>query len=136
MFILDTNVISELRTSTADGAVRAWFGLRTPSDLYLSAISVFELEHGVRRMERRDQIQGARLRRWLDEDVLDLFRGRVLPIDHVVAVRAAGLHVHDPRPERDCFIAATALVHAMTVVTRNMKDFQGLGVLVVNPWDG
>lgn len=134
MFILDTNVISEIRKPSADLNVLSWFRPRSPSDFYLTAIVVFELEMAVRRVERRDERQGRRLRRWMDEEVLDLFRGRILELDCDVALRSASLQVPDPRPERDCFIGATALVHGMTVATRNVKDFERMGVPVINPW--
>lgn len=134
MYIIETNVVSELRKPTANPQVLAWFSERRPADMYLSAVTVFELELGVQRLERRDQIQGRKLRRWLDQEVLDLFSGRILPVDTPVTIRSAGLHVPDPRPERDCLIAATALVHNMSVVTRNIKDFQPLTVRCIDPW--
>lgn len=134
MYLLDTNVVSELRRPQPDARVLAWVQDRFPGDLFLSAISVFELELGVRRVERRDVAQGERLRRWLDGGVLDQFRGRVLPVDAAVARRSAMLQVPDPRSERDCFIAATALEHSLTVVTRNVRDFAPTGVPIVDPW--
>lgn len=135
MYILDTNVVSEIRKSSPNAQVVTWFRHHRAIELHLSAISVFEIEMGVRRIERRDQIQGRRLRRWLNEEVLGVFRGRILPIDQTVAVQAASMQVPDPRPDRDCFIAATAEVNGMTLVTRNVKDFQALGVRFINPWD-
>lgn len=135
MFVVDTNVLSELRRPQADPQVLAWFGRRSPLDMYVSAITVYELEIGVRRVERRDQQQGKRLRRWLVVGVLEQFRGRILAVDEAVARCAASLQVPDPRPERDCLIAATAAVHAMAVVTRNVRDFQPLGIDVINPWE-
>lgn len=134
--LLDTNVISELRKPKrkADDGVRAWVGARAPSDLYLSAITVLEVEVGIGRLARRDPVQAGRLQTWLDEELLDAFAGRVLPVDVPVARRAARLHVPDPRPERDALIAATAAVHGLAVVTRNAKDFESLDVAVINPW--
>jgi predicted nucleic acid-binding protein len=102
--------------------------------LYLSAITVQELEMGVLLVERRDLVQGAMFRTWLDSHVLPAFAGRILPVDTAVALRSARLHVPDPRPVRDCLVAATALVHGMTVVTRNIADFKAYGVLLLNPW--
>ncbi|MFC6011120.1 type II toxin-antitoxin system VapC family toxin [Nocardia lasii] len=135
-FLLDTNVISELRKSphSANPAVRSWVAQRRPSDLFLSAITTMEIEIGICRIERRDPVQGSRLRTWLEADVLDVFANRILPLDVAVGRRAARLHVPDPRPERDAMIAATASEHGMTVVTRNVKDFEPMGVPVINPW--
>lgn len=133
-YLLDTNVVSELRTRRCDPRVRAWVAARTPGDLFLSVISVYEIDLGIRRVERRDPDQGERLREWLHTAVLEQFADRVLPLDERAVLRAAALHVPDPRPERDCFIAATALAHGLTVVTRNTKDFVSTGVPVIDPW--
>jgi predicted nucleic acid-binding protein len=137
VFLLDTNVVSELRKSgsgRADTNVTAWASTIDASALYLSAINVLELELGVLQIERRDSRQGAALRSWLDGQVLTAFEGRILSVDGAVAVRCARLHVPDPRSERDALIAATALVHGMTVVTRNTADFETTGVALLNPW--
>ncbi len=126
----------ELRKSArlADSRVRAWVARRAPSDLYLSAITVLEVEVGIGRIARRDALQGERLQAWLDDELLDAFAGRILPVDVPVARRAARLHVTDPRSERDALIAATAAVHGLTIVTRNVKDFAALDVPILNPW--
>lgn len=137
MFLLDTNVISELRKvgdSRADRNVVAWVAVQDASQFYLSAISVMELELGVLLIERRDAAQGNRLREWLDNRVFKEFADRIIPIDQSIAIQCAQLHVPNPRPERDAFIAATALVHRMTVVTRNLTDFENAGVDIINPW--
>lgn len=135
-FLLDTNVVSELRkpSSRADAHVRAWVASRDPTSLHLSAVTVMEIEIGIGRLERRDPTQAGCLRSWLDDAVLAVFAGRILPIDLAVARRAARLHVPDRRPERDALIAATAAVHGLTVVTRNVTDFEPLDVGVVDPW--
>ena len=137
MYLLDTNVVSEMRKirpGKADPNVAAWADNVEASDLYLSVISIHELEFGVLLAERRDAEQGAVLRKWLNDHALPAFAGRILDVDTVVALRSAGLHVPDPRPFRDGLIAATALVHGMTVVTRNVDDFQPTGVTILNPW--
>jgi len=137
MYLLDTNVVSELRKirlGRADSHVAAWADSIDAADLYLSAITVQELEIGVLLAERRDPQQGAIFRAWLNDHVLPAFAGRVLAIDIAVAQRSARLHVPDPRPIRDALIAATALVHRMTVVTRNVADFESTGVPTLNPW--
>lgn len=135
-YLLDTNVISELRKprERADPNVLAWADARPMSDLWLSVITIMEVEIGVGRVERRDRRQGAVVRRWLEQSLLPAFEGRVLPIDVSVARRAAGLHVPDPRPERDTLIAATALERDLTVVTRNVGDFTSAGVALLDPW--
>lgn len=138
MFLIDTNVVSESRkigAGAADGNVVAWLAATAPSATFLSAMTLFELDLGVVRAERRDAARGARLRRWLDRVVRPGFSGRVLPMDDAVAVACAGLHVPDPVSERDGWIAATALTHGLTVVTRNVADFAATGVDVLNPWD-
>ncbi len=134
-YLIDTNVWSELRNpGRADINVRAWAATANPADLYLSAITVFELERGVLLIERRDSNQGGRLRRWLERHVLEPFESRIVPIDAVIARRCAALHVPDPRPERDALIAATALTHGLIVVTRNVDDFEPMGAALLNPW--
>jgi predicted nucleic acid-binding protein len=138
MFLLDTNVVSELRKAgdgKADAKVTAWLTAADAAEFYLSAITLFELELGTLLLERRDPAQGARLRAWMDRYVLPEFTGRTLPVDFNVALRCARLHVPDPRSERDAYIAATALVHGMTVVTRNVVDFIPTGVRLINPWE-
>ena len=137
MFLLDTNVVSELRKirlGKANRQVAKWADSVDATELFLSVITIQELEMGVLLVERRDPTQGAIFRAWLNDHVLPAFSGRVLPIDIAVAQRSARLHVPDPRPVRDALIAATALVHGMTVVTRNVADFEPTGVLILNPW--
>jgi predicted nucleic acid-binding protein len=138
MFVLDTNVVSELRKvrlGKADTNVTAWAESVDAADLFVSAISIMELELGVLSIERKDATQGAVLRSWLEQQVLPEFSGRTLPVDIAVAQRCARLHVPDKRGERDALIAATALVHGMTVVTRNVADFKPTGVALINPWE-
>ena len=137
MYLVDTNVISELRkarSSKVDKNVLAWANSVPASSLHLSAITVLELELGILLVERRDPAQGTILRSWLDTHVLPAFLDRILPVDAMVAQRCAKLHVPDRRPDRDAFIAATALVYGMTMVTRNVHDFVRTGVEVINPW--
>jgi predicted nucleic acid-binding protein len=135
VYLLDTNVVSELRRGArADARVRAWAD-QTPAGLFwLSAISLLELEIGALRIERRDAAQGVLLRRWLEEWVLAGFADRMLGVDVAVARACARLHVPDPQPDRDALIAATALVHRLVVVTRNEAEFAGTGVQMLNPW--
>jgi predicted nucleic acid-binding protein len=137
MYLLDTNVVSELRkagSGRADAAVIRWAGSVEAVLLHLSVVSVQELEIGVQLAERKDGEQGRLLRLWLEGQVLPAFQERLLPVDLPVALRSAGLHVPNPRPYRDGLIAATALVHGLTLVTRNVEDFEGCGLSVFNPW--
>jgi predicted nucleic acid-binding protein len=138
VFLLDTNVISELRKAgdgKADTNVVAWLSSVDAATLYVSAITLMEIELGILRMERRDPTQGARLRAWMENRILPEFADRTLPVDTAVALRCASLHVPDPRSERDALIAATAIVHGMTLITRNVDDFEPTGARVINPWD-
>ncbi len=137
MYLLDTNVISELRkvrSGRAEPTVAAWAEAVDAGYLYLSAMTILELELGVLSLERRDSVQGAVLRGWLDKQVIPEFSSRTLPVDSRVALCCARLHVPDRRSERDALIAATALVHGLTVVTRNVEDFRATGVALLNPW--
>lgn len=138
MFVLDTNVISELRKVSRGGAdtnVASWASEVDASTLFVSVISVMELEMGVLAAERRDAKQGTMLREWLDHQVLIEFSKRTLVIDTAIAQCCARLHVPDRRSERDALIAATAIVHGMAVVTRNVDDFSATGVDILNPWE-
>ena len=136
-YLLDTNVVSELRKigdGKADARVAAWGDTEDAESFFISAITILELARGVLGIQRRDAAQGARLRAWLDNHVRPEFAGRILPIDDQIAMRCAHLHIPDRRNEVDALIAATALVHGLTVATRNVRDFEGTGVVVVNPW--
>lgn len=136
-YLLDTNVISELRKvgdGKADPNVTAWIGARDARDLCISAITILELERGILSIQRRDTAQGSRLRAWMDGRVRPEFAERTIVIDDAVATRCAHLHIPDRRNEADAIIAATALVHGLAVVTRNIQDFQGTGVVLVDPW--
>jgi predicted nucleic acid-binding protein len=138
MYLLDTNVISELRKAgdgKADINVVVWLSSVDAATLYLSAVTLMEIELGILRIERRDPTQGGRLRAWMRNHVLPEFADRTLPVDTAVALRCAALHVPDPCSERDAFIAATALVHGITLVTRNTGDFKATPVPLLNPWD-
>lgn len=138
MYLLDTNVVSELRKAKSgkvDKNVVTWADSVLVTKLFLSVITILELETGVLLIERRDPVQGAVLRSWLNAHVLPSFTDRILVVDTAVAQRCAKLHIPDPRSDRDAIIAATALVHGMTVVTRNVDDFAPTGVEILNPWN-
>jgi predicted nucleic acid-binding protein len=137
MLLLDTNVVSELRKvrlGRADSNVARWVETLDTPTLFISAITVCELEIGILLAERRDPQQGAMLKAWLETLVIPAFQDRVLPVDVAVARRAAQLHIPNPRPINDAFIAATALVHGMTIATRNVADFASTGAAALNPW--
>ncbi|MGV1872670.1 type II toxin-antitoxin system VapC family toxin [Agrobacterium rosae] len=136
-YLLDTNVVSELRKvgdGKADPNVTAWISAHDARDLCISAITILELERGILSIQRRDIAQGSRLRAWMDGRVRPEFSQRTIVIDDAVATRCAHLHIPDRRNEADAIIAATALVHGLAVVTRNIQDFQGTGVVLVDPW--
>lgn len=136
VILLDTDVVSALRRpDRADAKFRAWAAAAPLDGAWLSVITLFELERGVQRVERHDREQGALLRLWLDNEVVSRHETRMLPVDAAVARRAAALHVPDPRPYNDALIAATAIVHGLTLVTRNTRDFAGMGVALFNPWE-
>ncbi|WP_136615939.1 MULTISPECIES: type II toxin-antitoxin system VapC family toxin [Mesorhizobium] len=134
MYLLDTNVISELRRrDRCEPNVRTWAQSKNPTELYVSAVSILEAQIGALGAARKDVKKAAVLRAWIDGLVAEIAE-RILPVDLAVALRCAPLHVPDPRPDRDAYIAATALVNNLTVVTRNTKDFEGTGVKLFNPW--
>ncbi len=137
MFLLDTNIISESRklgSPRIDPHVAEWLGQIDVEATYVSAMTIFELERGVRQMERRDAKQGAALRRWLDDQIMPTYEHRTLPLSREVALICAGLHIPDPKSERDAWIAATALGAGLTLVSRNVADFAGMGVELINPF--
>jgi predicted nucleic acid-binding protein len=136
MYLLDTNVISELRRRDRIAPdARRWLDSIPESELFISAVTLFEIQRGALRRRRRDEAQGALFIDWISRLVIPSFSGRILVFDAEIALLCAALHVPDPRPERDAMIAATALHHGMIVITRNVRDFVPMGVPVLNPWD-
>jgi len=141
MYLLDSNIISEFRkasTGRANPGVIAWAQSIAPESLFISVITLMELEKGIQLKNRLDPVAGDILRRWLIERVMPAFRGKILPVDETVALENAGYHVPNPRPLADSLIAATAKTHGLCVVTRNMKDFEVFqqmhGLRILNPW--
>lgn len=138
MFLLDTNIISESRklgTSRIDPRAARWFAQVDVEVTFVSAMTIFELERGVGQMERRDAKQGAVLRRWLDDQIMTIYEHRTLALSREVALVCAGLHIPDPKSERDAWIAATAIAAELTLVSRNAGDFATMGVKLINPFD-
>ncbi|KAA1176636.1 type II toxin-antitoxin system VapC family toxin [Rhizobium tropici] len=138
MLLLDTNVVSELRKvagGKADPNVVVWNETVDPAETFISSVVLHELEIGVRLAEHSDTVAGKVLRNWLENTVLKTFSGRILPLDEAAAVQAAKWHVPNPKPINDAYIAAIAFTRRMTLVTRNVKDFEGMRVALVNPWE-
>lgn len=136
-FLLDTNAVSEFwkaTRGTAEPGFIRWATAAIPESLYLSAVTILEFEIGLLSLERRDPVQARPMRRWFENLLLVEFSERILPVDLPVVRKCAALHVPNRKPERDSHIAATALVHNMTVVTRNIRDFEPTGVRILNPW--
>jgi toxin FitB len=136
MFVLDTNVISELRPGKKNQSteVRHWAAKQTTTALYISAVTLFELEMGIQALENKSPPQGSAFRTWL-LSVRSTFSGRILPFTENTAPICAALHIPNPRSDRDAMIAATAIEHGFTVVTRNEIDFVQTGVAIINPWN-
>lgn len=137
MFLLDTNVISEMRkidSGRADSHVSTWIDEQDASDLYVSVVTLAELDYGIRLKQRRDPNQSLFLRRWFNHSVLPFFEDRIVTIDFQIAMKYSEINVPNHLPDRDSWIAATALVHTFVVVTRNTKDFEASGVALYNPW--
>jgi predicted nucleic acid-binding protein len=138
MFLLDTNIISESRklgTSRVDPRAARWFSRVDVETSFVSAMTIFELERGVQQMERRDATQGSVLRRWLDDQIMTTYEHRTLPLSRAVALICAGLHIPDPKSERDAWIAATAIDAELILVSRNVGDFANMGVGLINPFE-
>ena len=138
MFLLDTNIISESRklgSSRIDPRAARWFDQIDLEETFVSAMTIFELELGVRQMERRDAKQGSALRHWLDDQILPTYENRTLPLSRDIALICAGLHIPDPKSERDAWIAATAIDAKLTLASRNVADFAGMGVELINPFE-
>ncbi len=138
MYLLDTNIISESRklgTSKVNPSAARWLGKVDVDTTFLSAMTIFELERGVRQMERRDEKQGAALRRWFEDQIMTIYENRTLPLSGAVALICAGLHIPDPKSERDAWIAATSIDAGLTLVSRNVADFVGMGVDLINPFE-
>ncbi|MDP9805748.1 putative nucleic acid-binding protein [Trueperella bonasi] len=129
---MDTNVLSDARKKDAT-ALRAWISNQPRLDLAISVITILELERGILSVERRDPVAGRHLRLWLDDQVMPAFEEAIVPVDKDVARQAARLHIPDPMPEMDALIAATAMTHNLTLVTRNVKDFRRTNLPILDP---
>ena len=137
MYLLDTNIVSELRkmeSGKADVNVVAWFQQVNLTDAYLSVITLFEIKLGILQLKRKDIQQAKLLQSWFEQKFLPNFENRILPLDTKVMMTCAEFHIPDKKPLNDSYIAATAKAHRFKIVTRNVKDFKGCGVEVLNPF--
>lgn len=134
-FLLDTAVVSETRRRTPDAAVLAWLDPIDPNDLHVSVLTIGELAIGIARLRRKDPSAAAALGHWLS-GIEELFADRVIRIDATVAKAWGGLNAERPLPAIVSLLAATAKVHGLTLVTRNVRDLASTGVRVIDPWAG
>jgi predicted nucleic acid-binding protein len=134
MYLLDTNIFSELRKPNPDSGVRRWLTSVANDDIFLSVLVLGELRHGLALKRRKDPTAAAKLAAWIDQ-VETLHRARILRIDRRVARLWAELGIPDPVPPIDGLLAATALRHNLTLVTRNTRDVARTGARVLNPFD-
>jgi toxin FitB len=135
MYLLDTNVLSELRKRNGDMRVKRWVNDQRVAELAISVVTVIEIEMGILQKRRTDLEQARLLTGWFEKNVLTGFVDRILPLDLAAARRVTALHVPDHAPPHDALIAGTALARGLTVVTRNVRDFHRSGVEVFNPWE-
>lgn len=134
-YLLDTNVLSELRKRSGEPRVKSWVGTQRARDLSISVVTVIEIELGILQRRRSDPDQAHILSRWFEQSVLTGFADRILPLDLEAARRVAPIHVPDAAPKHDALIAGTALSRGLVVVTRNVQDFVRAGADVINPWE-
>lgn len=134
-YLLDTNVLSEARKQSGNPKVRAWLASVKGSDLYLSVLVIGEIRQGIERLRRRDPAQAGVYEVWLSTLQRD-YADRILPITAEIAEEWGRVAVPDPVPVVDGLIAATALVHGMTLVTRNTADLVRTGARLLNPFEG
>jgi toxin FitB len=134
-FLLDTNVVSEVRKNTPDPGVAAWFASVPADELFLSVLVVGEIRQGIERLARRDQAQADIFEQWLSR-LIDSYGDRIVPITVGVAEAWGRLNAPDPVPAVDGLMAATALAHGWTLVTRSVGDVTSTGVRILNPFAG
>lgn len=134
-FLLDTNVVSEIRKQTPDAGVASWFASVPADRLFLSVLAVGEIRHGIERLARRDPAQAEIFERWLSQ-LVGGYGDRLIPITERIAQAWGRLNYPDPVPVVDGLMAATALVHDWTLVTRNVADVRSTGVRLLNPFSG
>ena len=134
-FLLDTNVISELRKKDrANSGVTSWFSDLDGDTIYLSVLTLGEIRRGIENISRRDADAGANLNQWVSRIVMG-FEGRIIPVDATIADEWGRMNVPDPLPVVDGLLAATAKIRGMTLVTRNISDVSRTGIETLNPFD-
>lgn len=137
MYLLDANIIAESRklgSTRVDPRAAQWLSQIDVEVSFISAMTIFERERGVQQMARRDAKQGAALRRWFDDQIMTTYENRTLLLSRGVALICAGLHIPDPKSERDAWIAATAIDAGLTLVSRNVADFANMAVWLISPF--
>ena len=137
MYLLDTNLISEIRKmpkGKCDQGVEQWVKTTSQNLMFTSAVVLMELERGILAMERKDMAQGTMLRTWFEKDVLPAFQSKILSVNEQTARICAKLHIPDHTPENDAWVAASAIQHNLVLVTRNTDDFARTGVRLLNPF--
>jgi predicted nucleic acid-binding protein len=135
LFLLDTNVVSELRKAArCDARVTAWQAAQKPEACFLSVITLLEIRLGIELARKSDREKAGVLEAWFEQRVKPGFAGRIIAVDEKISEMCGRLHAQRPRSFRGGLILSTAAVHSLTVVTRNVKDFADSGVAVIDPW--
>jgi predicted nucleic acid-binding protein len=133
-YLLDTNIVSELRKPDPDATLLAWYDTVRSADLYLSVLTIGEIRRGVERLRHRDPLQAARMERWLT-GLRVSYRNRIVEVDASIAEEWGRISVPDPLPVVDGLLAASAIVLGWTLVTRNVRDVKRCGVRLLNPFE-
>jgi len=138
MYLLNTNIISELKkldSGKIHPQVQRWAYSINLMQTKISVVSIIEIRTGILSLARKDQAQAASLDNWFTNRLLPAYRTRTLSVDTEVALICAQLHIPAKRPINDAYIAATAIAHNLTLVTCNVRDFQGLPLMLENPFE-
>lgn len=134
-YLIDTNVISEVRRKSANAQVLDWQSGHDLSECWLSVLTLMEIRNGTQRIRKADPEFARKLDTWYQGELLGFYSGRILPVTLEVCETRADFSSDRTLPELDALLAATAKQHNLTLVTRNLKDFEGLGIDLINPWE-